>query len=339
MYLKKFISATLITSTAFLGLASLAFGISPISVQAAGITTTVTPSSQVVSSSANIVLSFTPATPITNGSTITIITPTGYTGFSTLVDADVAVTGTNITSSTETFANPNITSTLTTSANVTTPVTITISNAKLTTASTAGNYSFGIITSVGDFGAVLQYVGQANVVNVTGIVAPTLSFVIRNATDTANTNVCNLGTLTTTAVNDCQYRLKIGTNAQNGYVVQSVTTGNFTNGSNIITNAAPGAAGTNITAGNEFYGVRIAPGVVSTGSISVPTAFDAGATNFVNYSHNTNQTVLTSTGRNNPGASGDTTNTSLFTHRGAINSVTAAGLYTQTITYTVTPSF
>lgn len=337
MQLNKILSSAVLASTAVFSLVGVA--LAPVSVKAAGVSTTVTPSSQTVANSANIVLSFTPATPITNGSTITIGTPSGYTGFATLVDADVAVAGTNITSSSETFSSPNITSTLVTSANVTTAVTITISNAKLSTAATAGNYAFSIITSVGDFGAVLQYVGLANIVNVSGIVAPTLSFVIRNAADTANTNVCNLLTFSVTAVNDCTYRLKIGTNAQSGYIVQSTTTGNFVSGVNTFADAAPGAAGTNIVAGTETYGVRIAPGTVSTGAISVPTAFNAGATNFVDYSHTTPQTVLTSTGRNNPAASNDTTLTSLFTHRGAINATTPAGLYTQTVTYTVTPSF
>lgn len=306
-----------------------------IQTQAAGITPTVTPNTQTVSTNANVTLVFTPVTPITNGSTIIVSFPAGYTGGAALTNADVATTGTNITSTVESaFTATSFTSTLTTSANVTTAVTIVIgATNRLTSPVTAGNYPFSVTTSVGDSGANFQYVGQANVVQVRALVPVSLSFVIRNTADTANTNICDMGTLSVAAVGTCSYRLKVGANAAS-YAVSVATSGDFTNGSYNFLNAAPTA----ITAGSERYGAVITAGAVTNGSVVLAGPYSAGASS-VSYVNTVAATLLTVTGQNNPGTSGDTTNTSLVTHNAAIGSTTAAGLYTQTVTYTVLPTF
>jgi len=308
---------------------------SSIKIEAAGITPTVTPSAQTVSANANITLVFTPVTPITNGSTINVSFPSGYTGGTALTNTDVTVTGTNITSTVEaSFTATSFISTLTTSANVTTAVTIVIGGTnRLTTPAAAGNYPFSVATSVGDSGANFQYVGQANVVQVRALVPVSLSFVIRDSADAANTNTCDMGTLSLAAVGSCSYRLKIGSNAAS-YAVSVATSGNFTNGSYNFANAAP----TLITAGTETYGAVITPGAVTNGSVVLAGPYSAGA-NSVNYTNTIAATLLTITGQNNPGATGDTTNTSLVTHNAAISNTTASGLYTQTVTYTVLPTF
>ena len=320
---------------AVVSLSASALSLLTVPTYAAGLTTTLTPSAQSVSINGNVVLTFTPVTAVTNGSTITVAFPAGYTGGAALTNADVAVTGTNITSTVSSgFTATGFTSTLTTSANVTTPITITIGGTnKLTSPVTAGNYGFLVNTSVGDTGGVFQYVGQANVVQVRAFVPTTLSFAIRNTTDTANINTCDLGTLTTAAIGTCSYRLKVGTNASNGYTVSVATSGGLTNGTKTFSDAAAGAAGT------EKYGATITGGsTTSASAVTVATAYNAGATNGVLYTNVAPALLLTAAGSNNP-ATTDVTNTALVTHKAAIAADTAAGLYTQTVTYTVTPSF
>jgi hypothetical protein len=131
--------------------------------------------------------------------------------------------------------------------------------------------------------------------------------------------------------------LKVGSNAAS-YAVSVSTSGNFTNGTYNFTNAAAGATGTAITAGTERYGAIITPGSATNGTVSLATAYSAGANN-VNYANTVAGTLLTVTGKNNPTGSGDTTNTTLVNHNAAINSTTTAGQYTQTVTYTVLPTF
>jgi len=326
---------------AVVSLSASALSLLTVPTYAAGLTTTLTPSAQSVSINGNVVLTFTPVTAVTNGSTITVAFPAGYTGGAALTNADVTVTGTNITTSTESgFTATGFTSTLTTSANVTTPITITIGGTnKLTSPVTAGNYAFLVNTSVGDTGGVFQYVGKANVVQVRAFVPTTLSFAIRNATDTANINTCDLGTLTTAAIGTCSYRLKVGTNASNGYTVSVATSGGLTNGTKTFANAAAGAAGTLLAAGTERYGATITGGsTTSASAVTVAVPYNAGVTNGVLYTNVAPALLLTAAGSNNPIAT-DTANTTLVTHKAAIAADTAAGLYTQTVTYTVTPSF
>jgi hypothetical protein len=333
------LSKTIACVSLFSAASMLLISGSSLKADAAGITPTVAPSAQTVSTLANVTLTFTPVTPITNGSTIAVGIPSGYTGGAALTNADVTVTGTNIISTVESgFTATGFTSTLTASANVTAPVTIVIGGTnKLTSPVTAGNYAFTVYTSVGDLGANFQYVGQANVVLVKAVVPVSLSFVIRNATDTANTNTCDMGNLSVASIGNCNYRLKVGSNAAS-YAVSVSTSGNFTNGTYNFTNAAAGATGTAITAGTERYGAIITPGSATNGTVSLATAYSAGANN-VNYANTVAGTLLTVTGKNNPTGSGDTTNTTLVNHNAAINSTTAVGQYTQTVTYTVLPTF
>ena len=318
-------------------LASSVSYISGPTVQAAGVTLTVTPSTQNTATNGNVSITFTPVTAVTNGSTITFSIPSGYTGGASLLDADVTVTGTNITSTVESaFTATSFSSTITASANVTTPITIVIGGTnKLTSPVAAGNNPFALTTSVGDTGANFQYVGQANVVQVRGYVAPSLSFVIRDSADTTNTNICDLGTITTSSVATCSYRLKVGANGT-GYVISVNTSGNFTNGTTSFANAAAGTAGTAFVAGTENYGTVITPSTPSNGTSTLAAAYNAGATNRVAYNNTSAATLLTIVGQNNPTT---TAHSSLVTHAAAASSVTAAGAYTQTVTYTVAPTF
>ena len=311
-------------------------------VSAAGISIVATPSESAISTTANIQLVFTPTTPITNGSTMNITWTAGnYTGYASLVSADVTATGSNITSVSSTFpGDGSIVTTFTTSGNVTTAVTVTIGGThKLTTPSTPNNYSFAIVTSVGDYGAVLQYVGDDNDVNISAIVTPVMAFSIRNSADTADTNACALGTLILTAVNTCAYRLKVTTNSNSGYTVTINSDGDLRrSGSGDVVDAQdidPIAENSTVTSGTENYGIAFNGGASTTGSITESGNFNDDDTPIPISSPTT---LYTSSGGNNP-ATTDTTNTALVTHRAAIDGGTQTGNYSHIVTYTATASF
>lgn len=318
-------------------------------VNAAGVSLSLTPATQAVSTAANIVLNFTPATGMTTGSTIALSYPSTYTATpATLTNADIAITKTgdaNFTSAVSSgFTTTGFTITLTTAGtlNTSSAFAITVGGTnKLRTPATASNNGFTISTSAGDIGGALQYVGQANVVQVRAKINPTLSFIIRDSTDTANTNTCDFGVVDTSAVYTCSYRLKVGTNASSGYTIAVTNSGDLTDGTSSLTNAAVGSGGsggTAVAAGVETYGVVITPGTVtgSGGTVSVASAYNAGVTNAVSYVNTSSATVLTANRPNNPTAIG---NTSLVTERLGVNASTPAGVFTKTETYTVTYNF
>ena len=156
---------------------------------------------------------------------------------------------------------------------------------------------------------------------------------------TADTNTCDLGSLTTTSVSSCSYRVKVSTNTANGYTIFMKASGNLVSSSNSIPNANPGSGGsggTNITAGAQVYGAQVLAGSITGGSISVTNLFNAGATNSVLFNYAANTNILTATGGNNPTLA---TQSSLITHNLGISGNTPAGYYTQSITYGVVPSF
>jgi hypothetical protein len=308
---------------------------------AAGLTLTFGTPEVAVSDTANIVLTFTPVTAVTNGSTIDITWPSSYTGGASLLDADITVAGTNIDSAAESnLTATGFTTTLTTSADVTTAITITIGGTnQLTTPATAGNYSFAVITSVGDYGAALQYVGNDNDVTVSAVVSPLLSFAIRSTADDADTNACALGYLNLTSVSSCSYRLKVTTNAGLGYSVSVTTDGDLrkNGGTGDVADAddiTPVTEDSTVSAGNEGYGIAFAGGSTTNGSITASGDFSDDDTPLPLAA----TTLYSSSGPNNP-SSTDTTNTALVTHRAAASGATGTGNYTQLVTYTVTASF
>jgi len=308
----------------------------PTSVEAAGVTPTITPSDQTVDTTASVDVEFTTSGDLNIGDTIELFYPDSYTG--TLTTANITVNGVAPSAVVNNTVGTEVQSILTLANAITTGSNVTISTTGLTTPVAAGNYAFKIVTP-SDFGGNFQYVGEDNVVEVRAFVPMSLSFAIRDSADSADTNVCDMGTVTTAAVGECSYRLKVGTNAENGYIVTVAVDGDFDNGSHNAVNAAPGAAGTAITAGTETYGAIIDEGVVTSASgVTVAAAYDAG-TNEVAYNNTTPANLLTAAGPNSPLATGDTTNTSLVTHRFGIADETPSGRYLQEVTYTVSPSF
>lgn len=307
---------------------------------AAAAPVTITPSTALVSVAGAITLTFTSTVAHPVGSSFNIIYPNTYIGTTTTANTTInAAAPTTVVSAASGASNTM--ATLTNPAVLPIGTVITIVFNGLTTPSLIGNYSFVMYTNKGDYGANFQYVGDANAVNVTAFVPLSLSFVIRDSADTVNTNTCDMGVLATTAIGNCNYRLKIGTNATNGYVVSMLTSGDFTSTPNVFANAAVGAAGTTIAAGTELYGVSASAGAITgtPGTIALATAYGTAVGNVVKYNNTTSATLATATAPNAPATSGDTTNTILVNHRAAIGANTRAGVYTQKVTYTVVASF
>lgn len=320
---------------------------------AAGVPVTVSPASVELGSNGDITVSFTPATALDNGDSFVIYYSSEYgdadldnTDFSYAVGsvykgADAALTGITPTVS---IAGNTVSIVLTTSGELdtTTPFTIVFPGTEFDTPATAQSVSFAVTTSVGDYGAALQYVGNDNDVTVTASVQPTLAFNIRNSADDADTNTCALGALTLAAYNDCAYRLKVSTNAQGGYTVQVTTDGDLRrSGSGDVADNLdidPIAENGTITAGTEGYGILFDGGAI-TSSGAGGTVTESG-----DFADDDTPLPLVATdlyvasSSNNPGAT-DTTNTALVTHRAAIDANTNTGFYQQLVTYTVTASF
>jgi hypothetical protein len=332
------------------------------SVEAAAVTLTITPSEIAISNSTNKVLSFIPATVMANGSTITVYYPSAYND-GTLVNGGVTTTKTGDANFTSAAAVVNTTTntiviTVTAGGNLdtTNDFEITITGSQLVTPASAGSHSFTVITSVNDYGSVLQYVGDDNDVSVTGAVQPSLSFNIRDLTDASDTNTCDLGTVTTTTApnadttddgaGECGYALAIGTNADNGFQATINSNQTFRNaGGYVVTGVVDNAA---FAAGTEAYGLAnvtaAATGHNGSGSFNqnitenttasytfqtdsspVPAA---GAQNFVSYTDSIQYT-----------AAGGATDTTRVMHGFAIGSGTPTGAYSHIVTYLVTANF
>jgi hypothetical protein len=206
-----------------------------------------------------------------------------------------------------------------------------------------GNYFFSVQTSQGDYGSATMYVGNSNENLVQLIVPPALSFSIRNSTDTAEANTCDLGVFATTSVKSCAYRIKVSTNNALGYTISVKTDGDFKFGSYSFSNAATGSAGsggTNITAGTEKYGILVNAGsLTSGGNSTVSSIFNAGNINYASLGNIVTPVNLITTNNFNGPNTIDTTNTVLVTHAASISSSTVEGVFIQNVTYTVRPNF
>jgi hypothetical protein len=176
-----------------------------------------------------------------------------------------------------------------------------------------------------------------------------ISFKIRNSGDTADTSVCNLGSLSDTVVNTCSYRLRIETNAQNGFIAYMQTNGEMNSNGNAtltrIINDDP------FIAGNEAYGLSALTGATAggvSGGIPNQPAVEASAAQDSSLTFNVDSTplsftnattVLSYSGPFVASTAPSLNTTSLITHAATASSSTAIGVFTQTVTYRVTGSF
>ncbi len=199
-----------------------------------------------------------------------------------------------------------------------------------------------------DFGAVLFYANGGNQVTVTADVKSTLSFSIRNAADTADTTTCSMGTLSLSSTSTCSYRLRIATNAGNGFQAQIQADQDFGTGSATMTNVTNDSSSP--SAGTELYGLSLVRSATEGGRNTTTLLFTEPAVEDspTNFTFDTDPSpVPTSSAQNfisynaqfQAGGASSATTTSFVEHAASIDAGTAAGTYQQVVTYTVTGSF
>lgn len=220
---------------------------------------------------------------------------------------------------------------------------------QLTFSGTAQNYSIAVFTSSPtDFGAALFYANGGNLVNVTANVPSTLVFSIRNSADTANTNTCDLGSLSALSTSTCSYRLRLElTNAANGFVATIQGNHDLASGNATITAATNDGYA---NAGTEGYGISELVGATAggrdpfSGLYDQPVVESSEATTTFNVDVSpvpttTYATIISYGGAFSVSSTPSLTGTTLVTHFANITAATPAGNYSQTVTYLVTASF
>ena len=332
--MKQSLQKALSVSTAFSVLGAMAAPLflvgSP--VKAASLTdVTVSLSPDTTSTATTMTITFTPNNALSNGAILEITYDDSFTGGSSLTDGDVTVTGTNITSSTESdFSDGYFKSTLTTSGSVTTTVTITVGNTnKLTTPSSAGNYNVSITADVDgtgstyDTGAGLAYVADDNDVTVTAVVPPVIDMEIYEANSSSMTNSCNLGVLSLSNVKTCSYDIAGATNNTTGMTIKVTSDGALDDGNGHDINAV--SDGT-VTAGAEEYGFTI----TDDGSAD---QWDGGTYETSDSAVPTTETTFASTTSTIDGINNQADRLEV-THKASMATDTVTGNYDQVVTYT-----
>ncbi len=202
-----------------------------------------------------------------------------------------------------------------------------------------GNFSASVLTSNADadYGAIEYYVGGGNDVLVDASVQPTLEFAIVDQTNLAlETHECHLGVLSMTDVNYCNYRLKVSTNAIDGFQVSVESDDQLGSGYATISDVGVSTA---VATGTEGYGFAIfgaVDGGMGTGNYLDPITVAAP------YNVNDNTvpqapTLLVS--YTAPFLGTSTLSTTLVQHKAAMDAGTPVGYYQQNVTYRITPSF
>ena len=211
------------------------------------------------------------------------------------------------------------------------------------TPTAGGTYSIAIGGTFGGSGTIyvpITSTADDDQVTVSATVDTIMTFAIRDSGDTADTNACSLGTITTTAVSTCQYRLKIGTNTTSGFQL-GLWADDQLNQATASIDIDDITENSTVTAGTEGHGIAVAS-PTSAGTVGTATTwteqspFDdddtpipVGEANMdVIFASNGTQDVDMS-------GTGDTTGTTLITHRAAISTATQAGSYDQLVTYSV----
>lgn len=198
---------------------------------------------------------------------------------------------------------------------------------------TAGSYSIAVVTT-DDSGAGIAYVGNANDVTVSATVLPNLSLTIDGADGTTCTTTgggitsCDLGVVTTAAVNTGYYNLNVGTNADGGAALKIAEDGDLRNiaESATITDIVEDAGGT-VTEGVTEYGIQV--------DADVGSWTEAG--NFTD--NDTPIPTGPATVATTAGPIATTGDDVTITHRVAVDSTVKALVYTHTVTWTATATF
>ncbi|MDQ6985024.1 MAG: hypothetical protein Q9M91_00360 [Candidatus Dojkabacteria bacterium] len=324
----------------------VAFSANSNRVNAAAVAVTASPIEFAATTATDVTVSFTSGAEYAIGETIVldVVSSSAATLGGALTDCGTATT--TVGGGAGSFGFSSGTATYTFSAASTTATTTASLCIRFPATTAQGSYSISLTDSVGNFGAELVYVGNDNDVFVSAIVRPTLSFNIRNITDTADTNVCAMGAVDTSSLptadatvtageGECGYSLAIATNAANGFQATIQADQVFQNGAaDTIANVTNGAA---FSAGTEAYGLAwVNPGTAAAGE---------GITENGNFSTNSTPVPLSATnfisgtGPVTYTAGTDATDVTEVVHGFAVSSATNTGLYSHTITYYVDATF
>lgn len=332
--------------------------------KAAGVTVTLSPTTNNVATNTAVSVTFTPAVAYVNGDTVGVYWNSGYSSASVAVSLAKAGDA-NFTSATCTPSVSSASCTIVAAGalDTTNPFVVTVGATaadNITTPATAGAYAWSIVTSRNEYGSALQYVGGDNQVVVSANVNPTLSFNIRLWDDSNDTTECDLQTVdTTTTLNvdeanndvsnagECGYALAVGTNAIDGYNIRYqaggplVSSGTTTHSMTNISDGAynPGSAEEYGFADMDAPTTGLASGSAYTFDVAY-TNVEVGSGDVTGYAVATVDSALSSAdGPMTYTAGTDASDTTRVSHALSVTSGTPAGYYTQVVTYTVTANF
>lgn len=206
----------------------------------------------------------------------------------------------------------------------------------------AMNFSESIVTTGAtvDYGAAMFYVNGGNDVLVTATVPATLSF---NIADSANLavakNTCQLGVLSTAEVKTCDYRLKIVTNAQNGFSTTWAADHKMLTAQNAT---LTDVGDFTVTAGSEEYGFQLTAANTGVRNPTLGTFTDPmlpGYNEAQDLPVPTAQTEIVSSTEAVYIDGLTPAEATLVTHKASISASTNVGLYSQTVTYRTVGNF
>ncbi len=269
---------------------------------------------------------FTPATTATLSS-VTLTVPTGTAG-TPAIAANYGIGAGSVG-----LSGTTVTYTITTPVSLTSATPIYIELSGFTNTGTAGSYTSVVTTSNGssvDTGTSQSVTFGATTTAATVVVSKSMT--VTNDT-TAFTLLMDPGVTALADLNK-DVTLNVKTNAGSGYGL-SVKAGLLTSGGETIPVASPGIA-TGVATGSfaaNTFGYKMTATAGNASGLAVQGAGLSVANNYVGYT-TAGETAASATGPT--GASGDTI---VLNNRVKISYDTSGGVYTSTITYTVTPSY
>ena len=207
-------------------------------------------------------------------------------------------------------------------------------NAQIQNHATAATYTISIAGSFGDTGKIAIVILGNDQVQLTGAVDPSITFSLSDTSSAFGT--LSVGSVTNSSPD---ITLTVGTNAQSGYTVTIRDTGNSTNpglynsSANYIigsTDSSYSNGPTTLVAGTEGYGLYVSG---TTGSPTVAARYNGGSGSQVGGLEITDTTIISRI------TSMSANDTATIRHRAAIATFTAAGSYSDTLTYIATGNF
>lgn len=282
--------------------------------------------SQTSSAAATYSWQFTPATTATLSS-ITMTVPAGTAG------APAIAANYGIGAGSVGLSGTTVTYTVTVPASVTSGTPIYIELSGFTNTSTAGGYTSVVTTDNGaavDTGTSASVTFGSNATTATVVVSKSMT--VTNDT-TAFTLLMDPGVVALSDLNR-SVTLNVKTNAGNGYTL-NVKAGLLTSGGLTIPAISAGI-GTGVATGSftaNTFGYKMSATAGNASGVAVQGAGLSVANDYVGYTVG-GEDAAVATGPT--GASGDTI---VLNNRVSINYDTPGGVYTSTITYTVTPSY